>query len=74
MFFGSIIFEFIGVVFRYLYHMFYCAITGERLKSFKEIWNGPDSDDPINNVSYSQVSIIIGIMVLVIFILITKSW
>lgn len=71
MFFGSYLFEFIGVLMRYLFQLIQWVFTQKKLKSFKELWDGPDSDDPINGISYGMISIFIGMFFLLIFILMT---
>jgi len=71
MFFGSYLFEFIGVLMRYLFQLIQWVFTQKKLKSFKELWNGPDTEDPMNGASYAQISIIIGLVALVLFIMAT---
>ncbi len=71
MFWGSFVFEFIGASVRfglqYIMHLFF----DRKLKTFREIWNGPDQDDPINSTSYGFSNILIGFCTLMIFVLLT---
>ena len=71
MFWGSLVFEFIGVSVRYLLQLLIHIFSKQELKSFKELWDGPDQEDPINMVSYGFSNILIGFSVLMIFVMLT---
>lgn len=71
MFWGSIIFEFIGVFIRFLFQCINYIFTKKPMKSWGELWNGPDSEDPINLVSYGFSNILIGFCVLMMFVWLT---
>ena len=67
MFYGSIIARFFGVLIVLILSFFYSILTGNKIKSFSEIWKGPDYDDLADNASYEMKFIIIG----VVFIFVT---
>jgi len=71
MFYGSYVFEFVGVLVRYLFQLIQWLFTKKKVKSFKELWDGPVSEDPKNSVSYGMVSIILGMLFLMLFVLLT---
>lgn len=71
MFWGSFIFEFIGALVRFLFQYVSNIFTKNRIKSFREVWNGPDKKDPINFVSYGFSNILIGFCVLMAFVWLT---
>lgn len=67
MFYGSIIFRFIGVLIRWVFEgIIFKLVRKGKIKSFKEVWNGPYSDDLANNASYEISNIIIGIIVFLV--------
>jgi len=71
MFYGSYVFEFIGVLVRYLFQLIQWLFTKKKLKSFRELWDGPETDDPTNSISYGLTNIIIGFTVLMMFVILT---
>ena len=71
MFWGSFVFEFIGVLIRFLLQYLMHVFFRQELKSFKELWNGPDQEDPINLVSYGFSNILIGFCALMVFVMLT---
>ena len=71
MFFGSYIFEFIGVVVRFLIQFLMHFFNDKKNKTFKELWDGPDTEDPLNSISHGLVNIIIGFTVLMIFVILS---
>lgn len=62
MFYGSIIARFFGVLIVLLLRFFYSVITGNKIKSFSEIWKGPDYDDLADHASYEMKFILIGVV------------
>jgi len=71
MFYGSYFFEFIGVMVRFLIQLIKHIFTDKKLKTFKELWDGPETDDPTNSISYGLTNIIIGFTVLMVFVILT---
>ena len=71
MFWGSIVFEFIGVTIRYFLQFLICLFTKKRTRSFRELWNGPDNRDPINSISYGFSNVLIGFFTLMFFVALT---
>ena len=71
MFWGSVIFEFFGVLCRYIYQFVTSVFTKKKLKTFIELWKGPDQEDPVNILSYGVSNILIGFSVLMGFVLLT---
>ena len=64
MFYGSIIARFFGVLIVLILCFFYSLVTGNKTKSFAEIWKGPDDDDLADNASYEMKFIIIHLSVI----------
>ena len=71
MFWGSIVFEFIGVLVRFLIQYLVYPFTKKELKSFVVLWNGPDKEDPVNFISYGFSNVLIGFSALMIFVALT---
>ncbi len=67
MFYGAIIARFLGVLIVLILRFCYSVVTGSKVKSFSEIWKGPDYDDLADKASYEMKFIIIG----VVFIFVT---
>ena len=74
MFYGSILFKFIGVIVIW----FTKSLFNLRVASFKDIWNGGkanESDDLTDYLSSEIIQIFIGFIVLMIFLfLITGTY
>lgn len=71
MFWGSVVFEFIGVLVRFLVQCLIYPFTKKGLKTFTELWNGPDKEDPVNFISYGFSNILIGFSALMVFVALT---
>ena len=70
MFYGSIIFRFVGTLARWTIVNFILFFRKNvPYRSFASVWKGPEiiaDDDPINGVSYEMSNIFIGFAVLMI--------
>lgn len=64
MFYGSVIARFFGVLVVFLLRTIYSIVTGKKIKSFSEVWRGPQYDDAVNYASYEMKHIVIGIIVI----------
>ena len=75
MFIGSVIFEFVGVSFRWLFHQLLSLFKGRKSKTFKQIWDGPKDYDGMEITTYSVTSIALGafIIVLTCFIIVKSG-
>jgi len=62
MFYGSVIVRFFGVLVVWCLNFIISLMAGRRIKSFTEIWKGPDNKDFANNASYEMKFIIIGVV------------
>ncbi len=69
MIYGAFIFRFFGVLVLWVFDAFYSLLIRKKIKTFREIWIGPKSDDFADHAAYELKQIIIG----VIFILICCS-
>lgn len=68
---GSVVFEFIGAFFKWLYFAVYSAIKGRRAVSFKQIWEG-DRTDFQERIEYGISNLVLGIAIslgLIIFLM-----
>ena len=63
---GNYFFGFIGAVIKWFFYLLLNLILRKEYRSFKEIWNGPEYEDPIDGVSYEISNTIIGFIVIVI--------
>lgn len=71
MFYGSVVFRFIGTLVRWIVFFISNVILNKKILSFKEVWNGPKSNDSINFASYEFSNILLGMFSLFVFILLT---
>lgn len=76
MFIGSVIFEFVGVSIRWLFHRLFSLLKGRKSKTFKEVWDGPKDYNGMETTAYSFYNIILGafIIVLICFIIVESGW
>jgi hypothetical protein len=73
MFVGSYLFEFIGVLFKWLLQYPLSLIFKIKIKSFKEIWDGPENSEASNTLLYGFSNILVGALIIAIFIF-TVLW
>lgn len=67
MFIGSYLFEFVGVLFKWLIQYPLSIIKPKKIKSFKEIWNGEDQE--LNDMFLHGISnVFLGVIIIAIFI------
>ncbi len=71
MLWGSLVFEFIGVLVRFAFQYLLYPLNRNKIKTFDEMWKGPDKEDPINFISYGFSNILIGFSAIIIFVVIT---
>ncbi len=71
MFWGSIIFEFIGVCMRYLFQFLLFPIKRNKLKTFAELWKGPVYEESISSISYGFSNILIGFSTIIVLVLLS---
>jgi len=71
-FIGSLIFEFIGVFFRWVYISIKNVIKGEKVVSFNKVWKGKKSKDFKKNIKYGMSNITLGIIIVIVIIVILK--
>lgn len=71
-FIGSIVFEFVGVFFRWLYIAFIRKLKGKKVVSFGKVWKGRDNDDFSEDFEYGVSNIFLGMTVTIAIILILK--
>lgn len=69
-FIGSIIFEFIGVLSRWIYVLIIKKINGEKAISFSEVWKGRASNDFARSFGYGISNVLLGMIVMIIVLLI----
>ena len=65
MFIGSYIFEFLGVLAKWVIQFPICFILKRKRKSFIEIWDGPPSVDGADNLMYGFSNVFVGVIVLI---------
>lgn len=71
MFYGSYIFEFFGVLFKWLLQFPIYLFKRIKIKSFTEIWSGPKSDNGANGANelmYGVSNIFLGAVVIAVLI------
>ncbi len=68
MFYGSYIFEFFGVHFKWLFQFPIYLFKKIKIKSFTEIWSGPKSDDGANQIMYGFSNNFLGAVVIAFLI------
>lgn len=71
MFYGSVIFRFIGTLVRWIVILIRNIILKKPILTFKEVWVGPKSEDPINYASYEFSNILLGMVSLFVFIIVS---
>lgn len=76
MFYGSYIFEFFGVLFKWLLQFPIYHFKKIKIKSFTEIWNGPKSDNGANELIYGVSNIFLGAAVIafLIYFILWMGW
>lgn len=65
-FVGSIFFEFIGALTRWLILFIFNLIKGKRIKSFKEIWGGRKNSSSADLILHGVTNITLGTIIVVI--------
>lgn len=72
MFWGGIIFNFIGALARWIYGTIWRTIANRKKFSFREYLNGPeDSDDWFDFTGHQFVNKLVGMSVLTLFVWLT---
>jgi hypothetical protein len=67
MFIGSFLFEFVGVLFKWLFQFPLSIIKHSKIRSFKVIWNGEDKEP--NDIFLHGISnIFLGVIIIAMFI------
>ena len=66
---GNYIFGFFGALLRFVFLLFYNFLTKKEIKSFREVWFGPECDDFADEVSYEIVNTFLGLGVIVFLLL-----
>lgn len=76
MFIGSYIFAFIGVLFKWLIQFPFLLIKKRKIKSFKEIWDGSDGNEPDNYFLHGFSNTFLGavIVALILNFIIWMGW
>jgi len=64
MFYGSVVFRFFGALVLWMFDFFYSLLVRKKIKTFREIWIGPESDDFADHSAYELKQIIIGVIFL----------
>jgi hypothetical protein len=64
MFYGAIIFRYIGASSVFVLNLLYASITGKRRKTFKEALNGKPTDDMADAAGYEIFLNVIGAITL----------
>lgn len=67
-FIGSIIFEFIGVFFRWIYYYFIRKFRHKEPISFKRIWSGRNNMDFKEEFEYGVSNIFLGMIITILII------
>ncbi len=70
-FIGSIIFEFIGSIFRWLYIAIVRKIKGKKVVSFKKVWDGRDNKLQ-KRVGYGISNIFLGMLIILVVVILIK--
>lgn len=68
MFIGSILFEFMGVLVRWALQFPLFLFSRTRIKSFKEVWDGPGDSKPSETLLYGFSNIMLGVLVWMLII------
>jgi len=71
-FFGSIIFEFIGSLFRWLYLFVVYSVKGKEVLSFKRVWKGKEDGSVKDDFEYGISNIFLGILVVLSIVVIIR--
>ncbi len=71
-FIGSIIFEFIGVFFKWLYFSMTSLLSGKKRYSFKKVWHGRKEDNFKAEFEYGISNIALGMIMTLVIILLMK--
>jgi hypothetical protein len=76
MFIGSYIFEFVGVLFKWVVQYPFSLFTKMRIRSFKEIWDGTESLVSSNTLMYGSSNVFLGalIIALLIYFILWMKW
>jgi len=68
MFYGSILFRFLGVIIILIYRNLFALIKKKKVISFGEVWSISNNSDPVNAFSYEMICIIIGVIFILIIV------
>ena len=71
-FIGSILFEFIGVLSKWIYFNSFRKLKGQNTISFKKVWNGRKNKEFHEELSYGVSNIALGMLITILTILILK--
>jgi len=67
----SLVYEFIGVCFRWFFLNTKRRLKGDSTLTFREVWDGKN-DDPANDLAYALGNIVIGSLLILIIVLLIK--
>ncbi len=71
-FIGSIVFEFIGVLSKWIYFNSIRKLKGQNTISFSKVWNGRKNKEFHEELSYGVSNIALGMVITILIILILK--
>jgi hypothetical protein len=71
MFYGSILFRFLGVLVILVYKNLISLIKKRKMIPFSQVWSISKSSDPTDSFSYEMICIIIGVIFILIFLFLT---
>ena len=72
-FIGSIVFEFIGVLFKWIFYYLRGKIKGNKVYKFKEVWNGRKNKNFKEELEYGVSNIVLGMVIIIVVIIIIKT-
>lgn len=67
---GSIFFEFIGALTKWLFYAAVYALKGKKIKSFKVIWDGRKGSTDSDLIMHGASNILLGLIITVALVLI----
>lgn len=57
---GSVVFKFFGTLVVFIFSLLISILTKQKIKTFSQIWEGPNTDEFIDNAGYEMKLILIG--------------